>query len=322
MSELSIKPLFIAGCARSGTTMLGDIVGAHPQCLCTPESQFVIYALRKIDRPLEEIKLGDVYKRIQRYYRYKFWGIELNDHSLIQQDGKHAYPKLIERLVRLYGKKIGKPEFSIWADHTPNHIKYIRTLFTLFPQAKLVHLVRDGRAVAASIIPLDWGPNTIVSAAHWWMEYLSFGLAAESHWGPDRILRMRYEDILAEPEKHLQMICRFVGIDYQHKMLLGGGFRIPHYTAKQHPLVGQRPDSSRINAWRKTLSRREIEIFEILTSELLTYLSYPRISGLHTRKISRMERRKYAFKDWYRSKFKNKSLFKRRRAQAIKQGER
>ena len=69
--------------------------------------------------------------------------------------------------------------------------------------AKFIHLVRAPRAVAASIMPLDWGPNNAIDAARYWVQKIAYGLAFESVY-PEVCLKVKYEDILQEPEKNIQ----------------------------------------------------------------------------------------------------------------------
>jgi hypothetical protein len=64
---------------------------------------------------------------------------------------------------------------------------------------------------------------------------------------------------------------------------------VPEYTLKQHALVGKEPDASRVDAWEKELTPRQIEIFEFYTGDLLRYLGYPLRYGLKARKPAKME---------------------------------
>jgi hypothetical protein len=198
-------------------------------------------------------------------------------------------------------------------DHTPANIRCGATLLEQFPEAKLIHVVRDGRAVSASILPLDWGPNTIDEAAHNWMQRLAVALAAESYLGHDRIMRVRYEDVVRDPDRVLRTVCAHVGIDFQSQMTEGDGFDSPAYTARQHTLVGRRPDASRIDAWKSCLTERQIEIFESIAGELLSYLGYDLCFGYRARRMTRMERRLGLIRGYCRKKFINRFRLRRRR---------
>ena len=257
-------PIFIGGCERSGTTLLGAMLGAHPELITTPESQFLDLAFTTEASP------RDTLERFDEDWRFKLWGLDPRARSSMPKD----HPTLIRKLVAEYGKQRSAPPDARWVDHTPNNFQRAHNLLGLFPQAKFVHLVRDGRAVAASVMPLDWGPNTIIRAARWWVESTAHGLAAENEWGRGVVLRVRYEDLVTDPQAALLRLCEFLGIEFHPQMLSASGFQPPEYTRKQHAFVGRPPDPSRLRAWRRELSSREVEIFEAITGSFLVQLGY------------------------------------------------
>jgi hypothetical protein len=268
-----MKPVFIGGCHRSGTTLLGDLLGAHPQCLTTPESQFKINALEGAGLPQNRSEVESLLERAENMRSLSRWNLQPSAFEL-PGDMEFRYSALMQRLVSAYGETVDKTSFDFWVDHTPTNVRHLRMLFSEFPEARAIHLVRDGRGVAASVLPLDWGPNTIVAAAHWWAHHIAFGLAAETHFGGDRILRVRYEDLVAEPGAELERICRWLGVDYVDEMQQGGGFSHPSGEFRYHALIHQAPNAARATAWTKRLSDRQVKAFESRTRDLLSYLDY------------------------------------------------
>lgn len=281
-----MNALFIGGCGRSGTTMLGAMLGAHSDCLCTPESQFKADVISGFfTAGIKTIDVPEALHMIKRHWRFKIWGLSL-DGPLPEE--VTSYRELITWIVREYGREAGRPNPRIWIDHTPGNRRYADILFDLFPESKMIHIVRDGRAVASSIMHLDWGANTIDRAAHFWKKKVSQGLAAESLWG-DRVMRVTYEDLVAKPEETLKTLCSFIGIDYQAQMIGVTGFRVSSYTQGQHLLVGKMPDIKRTNAWEHQLSNRQIEIFESIAGDLIEDLGYPLKYGPGARTITQRE---------------------------------
>lgn len=171
-----MRPIFIGGCERSGTTLLGAMLGSHSSCLCVPEMKFKTEMLEFADNGVNNaVDPAYALEKLAHRSNFKIWGLSLGQ---IAAPGKAlAGRELVEWTVAAYGQKVGKTDPTIWIDHTPANIKYAWTLFQAFPDAYMVHLIRDGRAVAASLLPLDWGPNEIDSAAHYWAEALAYGLA-------------------------------------------------------------------------------------------------------------------------------------------------
>lgn len=277
------RTIFIGGCGRSGTTLLGAMLGAHSQCVCVPESQFKAPLLR--DPAYAES--GPIYELLRSSWRFKLWDLPTTREEIEAIGRNSNLPiRALLHLVERYAERIDKPQSSIWVDHTPHNIRHAQLLLKAFPNSKFIHIIRDGRAVAASVMDLDWGPNSIVEAAHFWVESTGFGLAAEQMLGPSLIRRVRYEDVVSEPERVMREVAEFLELDYEPAMVAGSGFSAPKYTASQHQLVGQKPDASRINAWSKVLTSRECEIFESITEDFLGYMGYPRTCAHPFRKTS------------------------------------
>lgn len=272
--------IFIGGCSRSGTTLLGAMLGASPDAICVPESHFKIDVLRKLWPQSSSVNVAEVLAQLLKHWRFKIWGLDSTTADLLPLVQGDSYGDLLHALVSAYAQSEGKADATTWLDHTPENVSYANTLLSLYPDARFIHIVRDGRAVAASILPLDWGPNTIIKAARWWMRMVSFGLAAELVLAPEQIIRVRYEDLVLQPAETLQTLCQFLGIDYLPAMLDATGFRPPRYTNQQHALIGRSASSSAINRWQQRLSPREIEIFENLTRDFLNNLGYEPIYGL------------------------------------------
>jgi hypothetical protein len=225
---------------------------------------------------------------LRKDFRYRLWGLEVEWDDVREECVTHA--DLIELLVRRYAEAHGKATAGVWVDHTPSNMKRAMSLLDMFPSAKFIHVVRDGRAVAASICPLDWGPNSIANAAPWWTERTVYGLAAEQTLGPARALRARYEDIVLTTHEAIRRITDFVGLEFHSSMLEASGFAPPVFTHSEHALVGRPPDRARVDAWRTSLTDRQVEIFESMTGDLLRCLGYEPRFGMGATPVTLRER--------------------------------
>ncbi len=315
MTEPRLVPVFIGGCGRSGTTLLGSILGAHRDCVCTPESPFKTDVLRRFDLAPEHA--GARLEFVLRNRRFQLWGLDPDAlrTQAAQLDG--SYATLLDWLVRQYAEHVDRPAARLWIDHTPENARFAATLGELFSAAKFVHIVRDGRGVAASILPLDWGPNTIDQAARWWLDAVGYGLAAES-WGgaQQRTLRVRYEDLVLDAETTVRRLCDFLQLDFQPDMLKADGFKVPGYSTKQHSLVGTAPQSGRVAAWECELTTRQIEIFESVAGEMLRLLGYAPRFGLRARKATRSENVLMRMRDMYSAKLVNRIRLRQRKTRS------
>jgi len=264
------------------------MIGAHSKCICTPESPFKTRALRHASVEQNgRIDIAAAFNAIKRDWRFDIWGLDLRS---LPNAEIHSYPELILWIVKKYGEKSGRRNADLWVDHTPSNVKNAGALLGLFPQAKFIHIVRDGRGVAASILPLDWGANTIDRAALSWSKRLSQYLGIESRLGDEKIIRVGFEDLVMNPEATMKKICGFLCIDFQPDMVRGSGFTVPNYTAEQHSLVGKAPDAGEADAWEKALRPRQVEIFENLAGEMLSSLGYPHRYGKSAQKMTTKEK--------------------------------
>lgn len=292
MQEIQ-REIFVGGCSRSGTTLLGAILGAHSDCVCSPESHFKISVLRHCQKSDGTINLNEALHLIRRHWRFKLWQIDVDPDAAPTS----SYARLLGWLVAVYAERQGLSG-SIWVDHTPENINYAPILLRLFPRARVVHIVRDGRAVTNSILPLDWGPNTVIRAASWWQAMVNDGLALERSFRSGRVVRVSYEQLLCDSERTIRRLCDELSLPYEPRMVQADGFQPPSYTVSQHQLIGRGPDPERAERWRTALTDRQVELFESLAGDLLRELGYDLVYGTGATPPTHWERALAAAKEW------------------------
>ncbi len=275
------------------------MLGSHPDCVCTPESHFKTSGLRVGRRADGTLDLEAAISFIKIHWRFKIWELDVD----FAAAPRHSYVAFMDWLVAQYARVYDVPG-SVWVDHTPENINYAPVLLDFFPNAKVVHLVRDGRAVAASIMPLDWGPNSALESAVWWKEIVRDGLTLEETF-PGRIIRVRYEDVVRTPEETLPSLCMQLDLPYHPDVLVAKGFRAPGYTQNQHTLIGKRPDPSRIMRWKQRLTQRQIELVEGQAGDLLQELGYPLLFGPEARPPTSREKVAARWKELWRGSVVN-----------------
>jgi hypothetical protein len=101
-----------------------------------------------------------------------------------------------------------------WIDSTPNTIRAARILTQILPEARLVHLVRDGRDVACSLLTRTWGPNEALAGLRWWARHLDASFRQAAAAGDDRVLTLRMEDLLLyDREASFRRLLEFLGLE-------------------------------------------------------------------------------------------------------------
>lgn len=248
-----MKHIYIGGAGRSGTTMLGSCMMSIPGAVATPESHFK-FAL--LDNPEE--KIVDP--------KFLLW----------QVDGpvcKDDYRLALEELVVAHAKKIYPDVQNVeyWVDHTPANVLYGRELLESVPDAVFIHIIRDPRAVYSSVRDLDWGGRTPFWVASTWLKSVSAGLALERSY-PSRVFTLRYEEFVRDPDVSFMDICQKLGLP--SSPLSFSNYKVPAYTQHQHRKVGAAPSSSSVDAWKKSVSERDVSVIESVCRPVMALLGY------------------------------------------------
>lgn len=289
--------LFIGGCDRSGTTLLGSLIGRSPAAHVTPESQFKVQVVLQAGGVPRDFKPSVLFREsVVKTPRWGLWQGASDDLALEATD----YGEFLLALASSHGRASGADDGAhLWVDHTPQNLHYAHILGAVIPSARFVHIVRDGRAVCASQLALPWGPRSPLQAAEYWKGRISEGLALESSEAfSGRVHRVTYEDLVLAPEATLRGVCEFAGIPFDPAMLEGGGFDVPGFTSSQHELVGSAPDAARIQAWRAKLMEADQRAYEWSAGSLLQSLGYACDFWPHLKGVPRRVRARYAVQEY------------------------
>jgi hypothetical protein len=194
-----------------------------------------------------------------------------------------SYRAFLESIFALYGKNKGK---RLVGNKTPAYVRRIPTLHSLWPEAKFVHLIRDGRDVCLSVLNWNhayktagrysaWAEDPVVTTALWWERKVCLGRQGGQPLGRGLYYEMRYEDLVSHPENTCASLCDFFGVSYDAAMLRfhqGRTRNEPGLDAKKAWL----PITPGLRNWRTQLPPEDVERFEAAAGELLNVLGYPR----------------------------------------------
>jgi hypothetical protein len=193
------------------------------------------------------------------------------------------YADFVRGFFDLYGRVQGKP---LVGDKTPGYVRCLPLLHGLFPEARMVHLIRDGRDVARSAIGWRRWPNLarrlstgrrhpIPTAALWWERHVRSGREAGEALGPDTYCELRYEALVADPAGEAERLCAFLDLRFDEAMLRFHERRQrsdPGLSAKKAWL----PPTPGLRNWLEEMSADDVESFEAMSGDLLDELGYPR----------------------------------------------
>ena len=273
-------PIFIVGAPRSGTTLLQFRLRNHPRIsLPTGESHFFIPLYRNQNNfgdlsQLENIRsvLSAMYTQSPDFLDGDLHGLKFNTDNLAKQlhaEGRHTMPAIISGLFEKNAQGEGK---SRWGDKTPYYAMHISKLIEWFPDAQIVHLIRDGRDVALSLFGRqhDFFVYNSYFAAEYWATYVERGHTLGSHLESWQYLEMRYEDFLDNPEGSMKTLCNFLGEDYSDTLFDFQSTDDPGKT----PLVHQPIKVDNAGKWRSKMTSRQIRAFESVAGTTLRQFGY------------------------------------------------
>jgi len=276
------RPIFVVGCPRSGTTLVRDLLRSHPNVTIAPETHFIPIFYRAFAEPASSQEVWQLARRILGSPRVaRWWRI-----SAAQPDfaACRTFSDVTRRVFELWAAKEGKPR---WGDKTPHYVREIPLLLRLFPDAQIVHIVRDGRDVALSWVETRFEPGNLYVAARMWNEMVTKGRQDGTLLPPGSYLELRYESLLAEPEATMRSLCAFLNEPFDPAVLTPN--RIA-WDSNGAPTWTRGPDfrvrivGGNAGGWRSRMSLRRRTLFESVAGGLLSELGYP-VEGL-ARKIS------------------------------------
>jgi hypothetical protein len=272
--------LFVTGFPRSGTTWTNSIFLHCFKCGFANEIQFLLQfhkrlnsygdlgVERNMDRLVSDL-LADEYFRILK----KSYKVEISKSELLNRIKNNTYADLVLAVLQAVAMHLGK---EIVGGKCPSLGWNLDAVYAMFPNAKVVHVVRDGRDCALSHYRMAWGFRNAYIAARRWLDYMQRTRAAGERVGPGQYMEFRYEDLLKDPAS---VLARLEGFILGHE---DAGIRSCALAE-----IGDNGLSGNFNKWKSDMSRREQGIFESVAGSMLGKLGYE-LTG-STRGVSRFE---------------------------------
>jgi len=275
MAGVAAPPVIVLGVRRSGTTLLRVMLDRHSQLAIPDESYFVPQLAERHRSPVDAARFLDDLRRLPTL---PAWDLSAEAVRPRLRDGM-ALGEAIAAVYEAYAALHGKPR---WGDKTPMYMQYLGLLRRLFPTARFVHLIRDGRDVATSFLSMPEGivtrtwahPRSAAGFACQWRTEVEDARRLGERVGPGRYLEIRYEALVAEPEETLGLVCGFAGLEREASML--GYERDPSVSEMPHQRSLRRPPTPGLRDWRSQMSADDVAAFEGVAGDLLAGLGYER----------------------------------------------
>lgn len=283
---------FIVGTGRCGTTLLRLMIDAHPDIAIPPETHFIPGLAEKVLGSKDPVK--EFIATVTSCPHWPNFHLEVERlASRLAQLSPFDLADAIRAFYQLYCDKFGKPR---WGDKTPLYAESMQLIQRILPEARFIHLIRDGRDVALSVKDLWWGPNSIWSAAEWWVAGIKSArrqIEQLTHY-----MEIRYEDLVNDPETVLKRVCAFIDLPWHPNMLdyhRQAEIRMAEFTPvkddagrvlmdaaqriQAHVLTKKPPQKDRSGRWRTAMTEADRADFETVAGPVLKELGYEVASG-------------------------------------------
>ncbi|MDC1198858.1 sulfotransferase [bacterium] len=277
---------FIFGCPRSGTTLLRRIIDAHPGAAAPPETNWIPKLYRDIphDRPMTDAAIA----ALLSYRRFKRMKISRAELEAILAGGPIGFADFVSAIYDLYGARRGK---HVVVDKTPAYGLQIPLLHALWPRARFVHLVRDGRDVCLSMRTWrktaknlekypTWPDYPVATIAAFWRRRVEISRADGAALPYGAYREFAFERLVAAPEAAVREICGPLGLPFDARMMAFNEGRRQSAEAQGAtansawlaPTPGRRD-------WRTQLEPQDVAMFEAVAGDALVAFGYE-LSGL------------------------------------------
>src|SRR5829696_4648598 len=193
--------------------MLRLILDAGPDVAIPPESMYLtdFAPVRERGGPADTSAAQELARQVWEHPKVALWELPGGAPAVpLEADPATWFRFAMEAPFAAYAAKLGKPG---WADKTPHYVHHVDYLLGIWPDARVVVLVRDGRDVALSLKRMPFGPNNAWAAAQWWARGVRAGLAAQAR-HPRAVATVRYEDVVRAPATEVARICEFLDLRF------------------------------------------------------------------------------------------------------------
>jgi len=269
---MQTKPFFIVGHERSGTTLMAVMMDRHSRVAVPPETHFFeqVCPIHKAHQRAAPEILVDQYFRSRLSQKLKLARQELLD----RLDGrKSSWADLFRVVLNTYAVNHCK---ELYGEKTPVHYKIAPQLLELFPQSRMIWMFRDGRDVLLSLSKVPWKIHRILRVHAWEWRRSMEQMRQRQRQYPDRIIEVKFENLLTNPEFELNRVCQFLGIEFEPRQMnpeISSDVVMLSILFRQYCALGA-IDSSRIGGWKRGFSPQQQSLLNSVMQPCLSQFGY------------------------------------------------
>lgn len=286
-------PVFIIGAPRSGTTLLRVILDSHSKMALPHECKIIQYIISNYpkEQAIKACELQPFFEKLSTVSRFdEVFRQAMPDAIDYLESLDVIYPKDIVNILFLLasGVDINDNDDVSWGDKNIGYSWELDRLRDYFPSARFIHIVRDVHDCAHSVSTRlgkffvcnddsSFYIRDVFGAALLWKSELKV-VEEFSNLQPENIIhRIRYEDLVTNPESVCRSICNFLNVEYEEKMLEDRrpGTIPQDSLLKFHENAALKPSADKIGKGRNSLAIRDINAIQKLCYSQLVEYDYP-----------------------------------------------
>lgn len=255
-------PVFVGGLDRTGTSLVYALLASHPNLAMTRRTNWWTYFYGRFGDLGADANLDRCLTVMRRYRRHR----KLDpDWDRLRADfvaGERDYGRLFALLEEQHARRLGRPR---WGDKSLHTERYADLVFEHFPDARIIHMIRDPRDRYASVLKrwkrVRGGAGASTAA---WIASARLG-ERNRRQHPEGYRLLRYEDLAERPEATMRSVCEFIGEPFEPRMMAMEGaaeFRESGGNSSYERFAQGTISTASIGRYRSVLSGADIAFIE------------------------------------------------------------
>jgi hypothetical protein len=247
--------IFLVGARRSGTNWLQRILSSHQGVVSMPSETYLFsHGIEPLTERFQHANPGSPVMGRTFMERERFL-------DSVRDFVDQVFLDNLERLGA---------DTRYLLERTPWHASHLDLIADVYPDARVIHIIRDGRAVARSLLSMHWGPETMAEAAEEWRAAVEDGRRGGEALG-SRYTEVNYEHLLADPRRGIGELFGWLGLDLDEQTWT----RILVEAASEFNVDPGAPGVA-ADKWREELSSADLRVFDRIAGEQLEACGYRR----------------------------------------------
>jgi hypothetical protein len=302
LHELRDHPVFLCGHPKSGTTLLRSILDNHPELVVYPDETFFLRGFLNEAKHLNRdqkialamrylMRLFEVHENHpenllsyppeeRRYFAYTET-CKAFEMQISSEEGLHHDGYFLSAVILAYGQVFGAltEESQYWVEKSTYNELFVGRIFAWWPEARCIQITREPRDIFASYKRKHKALAPELFARRW-RGSAETGLKNQKHYGEDRYLILRYEDLVQEPEAQIEKLVDFLHIRDDAVLRVPSRNGVPwegnSMFADKFSQISTKP----LGRWARELDRQDVQIIEKIAGSAMEACGYPTGAGI------------------------------------------